>query len=213
MLTMETKMKQEAKDHLNPYLAGFLLGLTLLASFLVLGAGLGASGGLARVAAWAEGTVAPQHTLGSEYFGAWGEGPLNYYLVDLPGYGYARCSKAVRDKWAKLIDRYVQGNRLLRGMAVLLDCRLEPQQNDLNLTAWLQHLNLPMLAVLTKADKCTQKERARRQRQWADLLGSQQPPLLFSAKSGQGREGLWTRLDALVSPEDAAGPADAPAAP
>ncbi len=139
--------------------------------------------------------------------------PLNYYLVDLPGYGYARCSKAERDKWAKLIDRYVQGNRLLRGMAVLLDCRLEPQQNDLNLTAWLQHLNLPMLAVLTKADKCTQKERARRQRQWADLLGSQQPPLLFSAKSGQGREGLWTRLDALVSPEDAAGPADAPAAP
>jgi hypothetical protein len=81
MLTMETKMKQEAKDHLNPYLAGFLLGLTLLASFLVLGAGLGASGGLARVAAWAEGAVAPQHTLGSEYFGAWGEGPLNYYLV------------------------------------------------------------------------------------------------------------------------------------
>ncbi len=139
--------------------------------------------------------------------------PLNYYLVDLPGYGYARCSKAERDKWAKLIDRYVQGNKLLRGMAVLLDCRLEPQQNDLNLTAWLQHLNLPMLAVLTKADKCTQKERARRQRQWADLLGAQQLPLLFSAKSGQGREGLWTGLEALVSPEDAAGPANAPAAP
>ncbi|HBE95517.1 MAG TPA: YihA family ribosome biogenesis GTP-binding protein [Desulfovibrio sp.] len=139
--------------------------------------------------------------------------PQNYCLVDLPGYGYARCSKAERDKWAKLINGYVQNNVLLRGMAVLLDSRLEPQQNDLNLTAWLQHLGLPMVAVLTKADKCTQKERAKRQRQWADILGARELPLLFSAKTGLGREALWTRLEALVSPADGGAPEDGPAAP
>jgi len=66
---------------MNPYLAGVCLGLVLLASFLVLGAGLGASGGIARLAASVEGTLAPQHTLESPYFGRWGPGFLNYYLV------------------------------------------------------------------------------------------------------------------------------------
>jgi uncharacterized membrane protein YedE/YeeE len=65
----------------NPYLAGLLLGATLLASFLVLGAGLGASGGLARLAAFFEVSAIREHTLGSEYFGKWGAAPLNYYLV------------------------------------------------------------------------------------------------------------------------------------
>jgi hypothetical protein len=65
----------------NPYLAGVLLGLVLLASFLVLGAGLGASGGLARLGAGLSLCVSKPHTLASEYFGAWGERPWNYYLV------------------------------------------------------------------------------------------------------------------------------------
>jgi len=67
--------------YMNPYLAGVFLGLVLLASFLVLGAGLGASGGIARLAASMEGTLAPQHTLESTYFGKWGPNFMNYYLV------------------------------------------------------------------------------------------------------------------------------------
>jgi len=67
----------------NPYVAGVLLGLTLLASFLILGAGLGASGGIARAGAYIESCVAPQHVLASEYFGQWGADPLRYYLVFL----------------------------------------------------------------------------------------------------------------------------------
>jgi uncharacterized membrane protein YedE/YeeE len=67
--------------YLNPYLAGVLLGLVLLASFLVLGAGLGASAGIARLAADAELSVLRRHTLSSEYFGAWGTQPARYYLV------------------------------------------------------------------------------------------------------------------------------------
>ncbi|MDY0307731.1 MAG: ribosome biogenesis GTP-binding protein YihA/YsxC [Desulfovibrionaceae bacterium] len=137
--------------------------------------------------------------------------PQGYCLVDLPGYGYARCSKAERDKWAELIGLYLRDNRLLRGVAVLLDCRLDPQQNDLTLTSYLQHLRLPITAVLTKADKCSQKERSQRQRQWGDLLGGGETPLVFSAKTGLGREALWRRLDALINV--AGGATTAPAEP
>ncbi len=65
----------------NPYLAGVLLGLVLLASFVILGTGLGASGGIARIGASLSMCVSTPHTLGSEYFGKWGAHPLNYYLV------------------------------------------------------------------------------------------------------------------------------------
>jgi len=79
VLTMSTP---ETPSHpINPYLAGVLLGLVLLASFVLLGAGLGASGGLARLAAFGELCVAPAHTLNTAYFGAWGGEPLRYYLV------------------------------------------------------------------------------------------------------------------------------------
>jgi len=70
---------------MNPYLGGVGLGLTLLASFLILGAGLGASGGLARVAACSELFLARAHTLASEYFGEWGQTPMRYYLVFMLG--------------------------------------------------------------------------------------------------------------------------------
>lgn len=69
------------KPYANPYLVGVLLGLVLLASFAILGAGLGASGGISRFGAALSMSVAPSHTLSSEYFGKWGENPLHYYLV------------------------------------------------------------------------------------------------------------------------------------
>jgi len=68
-------------NYMNPYLAGIFLGLVLLASFLLLGAGLGASGGVARLGAAIEATLAPQHTRASAYFGPWGPNYLSYYLV------------------------------------------------------------------------------------------------------------------------------------
>jgi uncharacterized membrane protein YedE/YeeE len=70
-----------SQPYANPYLAGVLLGLVLLASFVILGAGLGASSGIARIGASLSVCVATSHTLGSDYFGKWGAKPLNYYLV------------------------------------------------------------------------------------------------------------------------------------
>lgn len=72
---------EKPKAYMNPYYAGILLGITLLLSYLVLGAGLGASSGIARFGAHVELTLAPARTLASDYFGSWGEQPLKYYLV------------------------------------------------------------------------------------------------------------------------------------
>ena len=81
-MTTETDTVQgEPKPYANPYLVGVLLGLVLLASFVILGAGLGASGGIAHIGASLSMSVSAPHTLSSEYFGKWGSTPLNYYLV------------------------------------------------------------------------------------------------------------------------------------
>jgi uncharacterized protein len=72
-------LSKETMPPINPYIAGVFLGLTLLASFLILGEGLGASGGLARISAFLEGRLFPAHTPATEYFGAWGINPLKYY--------------------------------------------------------------------------------------------------------------------------------------
>ena len=81
MKTTNETIERSPRPYLNPYLAGVMLGLTLLASFLILGAGLGASAGIARVGAFAESCVSASHVLSSEYFGSWGRTPLRYYLV------------------------------------------------------------------------------------------------------------------------------------
>ena len=131
--------------------------------------------------------------------------PGGWQLVDLPGYGYARCSKTERAKWARLIEGYLADNPLLAGVAVLLDSRLEPQKLDLEMTAFLGASRIPMLAVLTKADKCKQRDRSKRQRQWRDILGLDRDPLLFSAKTGMGSGALWRALESAAVgevPED-----------
>ena len=124
--------------------------------------------------------------------------PGDFYLVDLPGYGYAKISKTERAQWARLIERYVEHSKGLRAIALLIDARLTPQKLDLDLLGYVQAKGIPHLAVLTKTDKCKQKDISQRQREWADLLKGA-APLLFSSKTGRGREALWTRIREFVS--------------
>lgn len=119
--------------------------------------------------------------------------PDGFHVVDLPGYGYARCSKEERQKWAALIECYLATCPTLKALAVLLDSRLEPQRLDLDLTSFARGSGITLLPVLTKADKCTQRQRAERQRQWRALLGGI-APLVVSARTGLGLESLWASL-------------------
>ncbi|QGY41218.1 YihA family ribosome biogenesis GTP-binding protein [Pseudodesulfovibrio cashew] len=122
--------------------------------------------------------------------------PDGFFLVDLPGYGYAKCSKAERAKWAKLIEAYIQGNTQLKAVAVLLDSRLTPQKLDLELTSYLKSLGIPVIPVLTKSDKPKQRDRAKIQNQWKDILQQDKAPLCFSSKTGMGEAKLWDILAA-----------------
>jgi GTP-binding protein len=124
-----------------------------------------------------------------------------YCLVDLPGYGYARCSMAERDKWAKLIEAYLRKTDQLRAVVALVDCRLPPQRLDIELVDWLRARRIPMIMVLTKADKCKQRDREARKKEWRELAQPAFPPILFSGKTGLGREALCRVLaEAAVNP-------------
>lgn len=117
--------------------------------------------------------------------------PDGFFIVDLPGYGYAKCSKTERDKWAKLIEAYIRDNRQLKAVAVLLDSRLTPQKLDLELTSYLRSIGIPIIPILTKSDKPKQRDRAKLQNQWKEILQQDHAPLCFSSKTGMGEAKLW----------------------
>lgn len=119
--------------------------------------------------------------------------PHGFYLTDLPGYGYAKRSKSERELWAGLIEKYLVECENLVAVAVLLDCRLEPQEADKMMVQFALAHNIPIIPVLTKADKCTQKERSERISQWTVLIPRAEP-LAVSSHTGMGLEKLWKKL-------------------
>lgn len=130
--------------------------------------------------------------------------PQNYCLADLPGYGYARCSKAEREKWAKLINAYLSSMPKLCAVALLIDSRLPPQDPDRDLAAFVFANRLTLIPVLTKIDKCSLRERAQREKEWKSILGlqaaaSDQIPILgVSAKTSVGLEKLWAIMHQIA---------------
>ena len=118
--------------------------------------------------------------------------PHNFFLVDLPGYGYARASHSERRSWATLLEKYLSTCKNLRALALLLDSRLPPQKLDLELAGFARSCGLPLLPILTKADKCNQRERAARQAEWGEIVGVK--PVITSSSKRMGMDALWQRL-------------------
>jgi GTP-binding protein len=126
--------------------------------------------------------------------------PGDFYLIDLPGYGYARRSKTERQSWGKMLNIFFNKNKYLSGLLLILDARLPPQVPDLELAAMATSFNLPLLPVLTKTDKCTQRECFATRKSWQEVLGPNTEPLFFSSKTRQGRTQLWARIHSLIQP-------------
>ncbi len=118
--------------------------------------------------------------------------PFGFYLVDLPGYGYARASHGEREKWASLLEHYLTTATSLKALALLLDSRLPPQRLDKDLAAFAHARGIPLLPICTKADKCPQRERAARQHEWQDILGIR--PVLTSSNTRLGIDACWEIL-------------------
>jgi GTP-binding protein len=93
-----------------------------------------------------------------------------WYLVDLPGYGYAKVSQTQRAAWQKMIANYLQKRENLVTVFVLIDVRLKPQKNDLDFLAQLGEWKVPFNIVFTKADKITQREASKNAKQFIETM-------------------------------------------
>lgn len=119
-----------------------------------------------------------------------------FYFVDLPGYGYAKVSKTEKAEWAKLIEEYLERSENLIGLIVLLDCRREPNDDDLRLIQWLDQKELPGIAIITKADKLSKEKIKRKVQQVETDIGL--PAIPFSILTGQGKKEIQTAVLSLI---------------
>ena len=121
------------------------------------------------------------------------------YLVDLPGYGYARVSKKMQSAWQHLITGYLDSRKNIKCVVVIVDLRHEIKIADLQLLNWLRAKEVSFLLVYTKADKLSANERAKN----AAILDAgfgvtRSERVVFSAKTGMGRDSLIQGLDTFL---------------
>jgi len=125
-----------------------------------------------------------------------------WYIVDLPGYGYARASKTLRSKWEKFIADYLTKRETLMNIFVLLDARLEPQKIDLEFINWCGEKGLPFSMVFTKIDKLSssvlQKNLAKYKKEMLKYWEEMPPVFTSSSTSGFGREQLLNYVEVII---------------
>ena len=124
-----------------------------------------------------------------------------WYLVDLPGYGYARISKKQREKWSKMIKGYLLERENLMCVFVLVDSRIPPQEIDIEFINFLGENGVPLMVIFTKTDKSKQREtmhnivsfKHRLLQDWEEL-----PRLLLSSSvTGYGRDEILQSIDEM----------------
>ncbi len=122
------------------------------------------------------------------------------YLLDLPGYSYAKVPVKIKRSWKKMVESYLETRATLKAVVVILDIRRDPDSRDLGLLDWLNHHKIPILAVLTKVDKLSRQKALQRCSKIKHALGDflQLEPIIFSAKTGVGKEKLWEAINELA---------------
>ena len=126
------------------------------------------------------------------------------YLVDLPGYGYAKVSNADRERWDDLINSYFEAPRHHTLLVQLLDCRHAPSADDLQMLRYLHYHRIPYVVALTKADKLKKSQLASTLEQFEDICRPYgcQKVVLTSGENGYGIPELQAVLNAAVAAED-----------
>ena len=127
-----------------------------------------------------------------------------YYLVDLPGYGYAKVSQQERQSWRKLIESYLIENLFLKGVIQIIDSRHGLTKLDQEMIVWLAHLELPTLVVATKTDKLSRskaKPIIQKLENQASILGVS-GVVPFSTVTKQGKKEIWQSIAELLEDKD-----------
>ncbi len=124
-----------------------------------------------------------------------------FYLVDLPGFGYAKVGKSVGLGWKRLIEKYFLNRSAVAMVIQLVDARLKPTKLDLELSQWLDFLEVPRMVVATKADKLSGNEKVVQHRVISGAF-SNKPVILASAVTGIGCKEIWKRVVDCVCPSE-----------
>ena len=122
------------------------------------------------------------------------------YLVDLPGYGYAKTSMETREKWGKMIEHYLHSSKVLKQVFLLVDIRHEPSQNDVNMYDWIKYQGFSPVVIATKSDKLNRSQLPRQVKLVRDTLGMEKEEILipFSAENKQGRDEIWDVIKGVL---------------
>lgn len=127
------------------------------------------------------------------------------YFVDLPGYGYAKVSIAEKEKWGKMIERYLHQSKQLKTIFLLIDIRHEPGANDKQMYRWILNQGYKPIIIATKLDKINRSQKDKHIKMLKNGLqvekGTQIIP--FSAQTKQGKEEIYALLDSLLEQEEA----------
>ena len=122
------------------------------------------------------------------------------YFVDLPGYGYAKVSQQEKEKWGKMVERYLHPSRVLRAVFLLLDIRHDPSANDRIMYDWIISNGFHPIIIATKADKINRSQLQKQIKAVRQGLGVDRDTIVipFSAQTKQGRDEIYDLIDGMM---------------
>ncbi len=126
------------------------------------------------------------------------------YLVDLPGYGYAKTSEEVKAKWGKMIENYLHTSKQLKAVFLLIDIRHDPSANDRMMYEWMVYQGFAPIIIATKLDKIKRSQIQKNVKAIREGLNVQPGTTIipFSAETKQGRDEIWKLIDSFVLPQE-----------
>lgn len=121
------------------------------------------------------------------------------YFVDLPGYGYAKVSVEIKEKWGKMIERYLTTSKQLKAIFLLIDIRHEPSANDKNMYDWIVYHGYHPIIIATKLDKISRSQVQKHIKMIRTGLNTEKDTRIipFSSLTKQGKEEIWEIIDQL----------------
>lgn len=130
-----------------------------------------------------------------------------FYLVDLPGYGYAKVNEEVKAKWGKMVERYLKKSKQLLAVFLLIDIRHEPSANDRLMYDWIMNQGYHPIIIATKLDKLNRSQIPKAVKTVREGLKADKDTVIipFSAQTKQGREELYELIDSLLASETEGG--------
>lgn len=122
------------------------------------------------------------------------------YFVDLPGYGYAKVSASEKEKWGKMIEKYLRISKVLRAVFLLVDIRHEPNANDKQMYDWIMSKGYHPIVIATKLDKINRSQIQKQVKLVREGLGADKDTIIipFSAETKQGRDEIYEVIDGLL---------------